>query len=169
MGSVVIVHNIRTLWIASKKIRHGGNPRFIYRNGFARSAGHRLPHLPKDERPIDVRIDGYFTVDLVGEHRHCHRLAAGLVRARCAAFAPYDTWFFAVSGADWYILPRRVCLPRTIHAQSSHHLRIDLDRTRDFYRGSRYAMAQTIGSRDGNAGHTVGAIDLNAFRTCMDS
>src|SRR6266516_189066 len=119
VGGVVIVHDIWTLWIASKKIRHGGNSWFVYRNCFPRSA--------------------------------VHRLDAGLVRARCPAFAPYHPRLFTVPRADRHIFPRRVCLPRTIHAQSFHHLRIDLDRSRDLYRRSRYAMAQTIGSRDGNA------------------
>ena len=168
MGGVVIVHNIWTLWFASEEIRHGGNSWFVYRNGFARSAGHRLSHLPKDERTINIRVDGHFTVDLVVEHRHCHRLAAGLVRARCAAFAPYHPRFFAIPRTDRHIFPRRVCLPRTIHPQSSRYLCIDLDRTRDLYRRSRYAMAQTIGARDGDADHTVGTIDLRnrvtAFR-----
>jgi len=160
VGGVVTVHDIWTLRIASKKIRHGGNSWFVYRNGFARSPGHRLSHLPKDERAINVRVGGYFSVDLVNEHWHCHRLAAGLVRARCAAFAPYHPRLFAIPRADRHIFPRRVCLPRTIHAQSSHYLRIDLDRPRDLYWRSRYAMAQTIGPGDGNADHGVGAIDL---------
>jgi len=134
VGSFVVVHDIWALWIASKKIRHGGDSWFVYRNGFARSTGHRLSHLPKDERTINVRVGGYFTIDLVGEHRHCNRLAAGLVRARRAAFAPYHPRLFAIPRADRHIFPRCVCLPRTIHAQSSHHLRIDLDRTRDLYR-----------------------------------
>jgi RarD protein len=88
----------------------------------------------KTNGQLIVRVGGHFTVDLVGEHRHRHRLAAGLVRARRAAFAPYHPRLFAIPRADRHIFPRCVCLPRTIHAQSSHRLRIDLDRTRDLYR-----------------------------------
>jgi hypothetical protein len=150
MGSVVIVHDIWALWIASKKVRHGGDSWFVYRDGFARSTGHRLSHLSKDERTINVRVGGYFTVDLVGEQRHCHRLAAGLVRARRAVFAPYHPRLFAIPRADRHIFPGRVCLPRTIHAQSSHHLRIDLDRTRHLYRRRGYAMAFGADTRSSN-------------------
>src|SRR5438477_2011186 len=140
VGSVVVVHDVWALWIAPKKIRDGGNSWFVYRNGFARSTGHRLSHFSKDKRPLNFWAAAHFIVDLVGEHRHCHRLAAGLVRSRRAAFASYQPRLFAISRADRHIFSWGVCLPRTIHPQSSHHLRIDLDRTRDFYGRSRYAM-----------------------------
>src|SRR6266487_180598 len=160
VGGVVIVHDIWTLWIASKKIRHGGNSRFVYRNGFARSPGHRLSHLPKDKRPINVRAGEHFIVDLVGEYRHCHRLAAGLVRARRAAFAPYDAWFFAVSGANRHIFPRRVCLPRAIHAQRSYHVRDELDRARHLYRRSGYPMAFGADTRSSNIARGISIVTV---------
>jgi len=134
--------------------------RFVYRNGFARSVGHRLSHLPKDERPINVRAGEHFIVDLVGEYRHCHRLAAGLVRARRAAFAPYDAWFFAVSGTNRHIFPRRVCLPRVIHAQRSYHVRDDLDRARHLYRRSGYPMAFGADTRSSNIARGISIVTV---------
>jgi len=143
-----------------KKSGTAAIPRFVYRNGFARSPGHRLSHLPKDKRPINVRAGEHFIVDLVGEYRHCHRLAAGLVRARRAAFAPYDAWFFAVSGANRHIFPRRVCLPRAIHAQRSYHVRDDLDRARHLYRRSGYPMAFGADTRSSNIARGISIVTV---------
>ena len=102
----------------------------------------------------------HFIVDLVGEYRHCHRLAAALVRARRAAFAPYDAWFFAVSGANRHIFPRRVCLPRVIHAQRSYHVRDDLDRARHLYRRSGYPMAFGADTRSSNIAHGISIVTV---------
>src|SRR6266571_5230220 len=55
VGGVVIVHDIWTLWIASKKIRHGGNSRFVYRNVFARRVC--LPRAIHAQRSYHVRDD----------------------------------------------------------------------------------------------------------------
>jgi hypothetical protein len=104
----------------------------------------------KDERPPNFRTAAHFIVDLVNERGDCHRRAAGLVRVRRAAFAPYDTWFFAVSGANRHILSRGVCLPRAIHAQPSYHVRDNLDRSRHLYRRRGYAMAFGADTRSTN-------------------
>jgi len=80
LGGVIIVHHVRDLRIASKKIRHGRNSRFVHRNGVARAAGYRLSHFFKDERSLNFWTAAHFIVDLVNERGDCHGGAAGLVR-----------------------------------------------------------------------------------------
>src|SRR5260370_3224364 len=123
LGGFIIVHHVRALWIASKKIRHGRNSRFVHRNGVARAAGCRLSHFFKDERSLNFWTAAHFIVDLVNERGDCHGGAAGLVRAPCAAFSPYHPWLFSLSCANRPLFPRRVFFPRAIHPQPSYQLR----------------------------------------------
>ncbi len=141
MGRDLLVHHIWILRIAPQEIGHGADSGTLFRDRITRAARHRIPHLPGNDWHTRLRSRRLVDVDLIDQHRRCHRRAASLVRIRCASSAADHAWLPPISVADRIIFSRRFSLSRTVHARSSHHLQFDLDRHRYLHLGSDHALA----------------------------